>query len=119
MIYFSRVPKTAEICREAILSHFFIILSQIELEKVIFRRNEFEKVILVRSEILVLLIKSVSDKTELEKLSQKKSFLVRSEILILLVKSVSNKTTRIFTVANNLQSFTKILKQLYKSPFLY
>ena len=33
-----RVPKTTEICRKALLSYFYIILSQIELEKVILVR---------------------------------------------------------------------------------
>ena len=45
-----------------------------------------EKVILVRSEIKVLLVKSVSSKTKLEALSQKKTFLVRYEILVLNVE---------------------------------
>ena len=33
---YERVPKTPEICRKVLLSYFFIILGQIELEKVIF-----------------------------------------------------------------------------------
>ena len=44
---------------------------------------ESEKVILVTSEILVLLIKFVSSNTDLEALSWKKPFLVRSETLVL------------------------------------
>ena len=64
----SCVPKSAEI---------LIILTWIELEKVIS----------VRSEILVLLVKFVSSKTELEALSYKKPFLVRSKILELKIES--------------------------------
>ena len=53
------MPKTVEILRKAILSYILIILSLIELEKVI----------LVRSAKLVLLVKSESSKTELQALS--------------------------------------------------
>ena len=53
----SCVPETVETLRKPILSYVLIILSWIELEKV----N------LVRSEILLLLVKSVSSKTKLEK----------------------------------------------------
>ena len=64
----SCVPKSVEI---------LIILTWIELEKVIS----------VRSEILVLPVKFVSSKTELEALPYKKSFLVRSKILELKIES--------------------------------
>ena len=49
-----RVPKTAEICRTALLSYFFIILSQIELEKSC----------LVKSEILGLLVNRLTAEYE-------------------------------------------------------
>ena len=49
-----RVPKTAEICRTALLFYFFIILSQIELEKSC----------LVKSEILGLLVNRLTAEYE-------------------------------------------------------
>ena len=55
------MPKIAEIIilRKAVVSYVLIILSWIKLEKVI----------LVRSEILILLVKFVSSKAEVETLS--------------------------------------------------
>ena len=55
------MPKIVEILilRKAVVSHVLIILNWIELEKVI----------LVRSEILIRLVKFVSSKAEVETLS--------------------------------------------------
>ena len=94
--------KNCQNLKKTILSHVFIILSQIELYKVV----------LVRSEILLVPGKYVSGKTVLEKTVRLFSLSMR--FLVLLAKSVSSKKTRSFTVVNNLQPVSKILKLLYK-----